>query len=98
MVPVESIKTSLVIPVKNEEESLARLFSSIACQTLPPDEIIIVDGGSTDHTVDKVKAEALQNNRIRIIEAGEATPGRGRNLGIASASNDWIALTDAGIS
>lgn len=35
--------------------------------------------------------------RFRIIEAGDATPGRGRNAGIAVALNDWIALTDAGI-
>jgi len=32
-----------------------------------------------------------------VIEAGPATPGRGRNIGIAHAANDWIALTDAGI-
>jgi glycosyltransferase involved in cell wall biosynthesis len=56
-----------------------------------------VDGGSRDSTVEKIAAAARRDNRIRVIEAGVATPGRGRNLGIAAARHEWIALTDAGI-
>ncbi len=43
-----SLKISLVIPLYNEEDSLEKLVESINRQTFQPDEIILVDGGSTD--------------------------------------------------
>jgi len=88
---------SLVIPVRDEERSIDALLDSIVAQTWPPDEIIFVDGGSRDGTLEKLGAACRRDNRIRVIEAGDATPGRGRNLGIAAALFEWVALTDAGI-
>ncbi|MEP7337476.1 MAG: glycosyltransferase [Acidobacteriota bacterium] len=95
-----SLKISLVVPVKNEVDSIARLLNSIAMQTRPPDEVLIVDGGSTDGTA--LLIEAWANERklddwVRVLRVDEATPGKGRNIGIAAASHEWIALTDAGI-
>ena len=46
------LRISLIVPVRDEEGSLARLVSSIRAQTRQPDEIILVDGGSTDRTVE----------------------------------------------
>jgi glycosyltransferase involved in cell wall biosynthesis len=91
------IHISLVIPVRDEEASLPALLESIASQSRQPDEIVIVDGGSKDRTVEMLREAALRDRRIRIVETDHATPGKGRNLGIAAASNEWIALTDAGI-
>jgi glycosyltransferase involved in cell wall biosynthesis len=88
---------SLVIPVRNESATIGDLIDSVSAQTYSPDEIIFVDGGSVDDTMAKLYPQSQMDERIRVIEAGEATPGRGRNIGIASARNDWIALTDAGI-
>lgn len=88
---------SLVIPVYNEAATIPSLLQSIAEQTHQPDEIVFVDGGSTDNTVSLLRSAIAQNPRIRVVEAGRATPGKGRNLGIAAASYEWIALTDAGI-
>jgi glycosyltransferase involved in cell wall biosynthesis len=88
---------SLVVPLRNEEASLAMLVESIRRQTRLPDEVILVDGGSTDATVELARSLTRGDARFRIIEAGPATPGRGRNVGIAAASHVWIALTDAGI-
>ncbi len=88
---------SMVIPVRDEIATLEALLASIRVQTIQPDETIFVDGGSTDSTVAMLRAAATQDGRIRVIEAGEASPGRGRNVGISAASFDWIALTDAGI-
>jgi glycosyltransferase involved in cell wall biosynthesis len=87
---------SLVVPVRNEEESLGRLVASILGQTWPPDEVLLVDGGSTDRTVEVARALTGGDTRFRVVEAGEATPGRGRNVGVAAARNPWIAFTDAG--
>src|SRR5437016_8551578 len=77
---VASLRISLVVPVRNEEASLPGLISSIRRQTRAPDEIILVDGGSTDQTVTVATELSTDDPRFRILEAGEATPGRGRNV------------------
>jgi glycosyltransferase involved in cell wall biosynthesis len=88
---------SLVIPVRDESATVRDLVDSIVSQTSPPDEVIFVDGGSKDDTVRRLREAAKRDERIRVIEAGDATPGRGRNVGISAARYEWIALTDAGI-
>ena len=92
----EKLEVSVVIPVRNEEASLAELIASLKTQTYQPAEIVIVDGGSTDGTVLLARRLAAGDDRFHVIEAGDATPGRGRNIGIAAARCEWIALTDAG--
>jgi len=91
------IPVSLVIPVRDEEASIDALLATIAAQTYPPAEVIFVDGGSTDHTVERLRIAGESDSRMRVLAAGPATPGRGRNVGISAAANSWIALTDAGI-
>jgi glycosyltransferase involved in cell wall biosynthesis len=94
------VKVSLVVPVKNEADSIEWLMSSVAGQTRLPDEMIVVDGGSEDGTPEIV--EEWMNRRSlsdwgRVDRLDEATPGKGRNTGVAKAKYDWIAFTDAGI-
>lgn len=91
------LAVSLVVPVRNEEASLAALVESIRRQTHQPAEVILVDGGSTDATVRIARETAAADETLRVIEAKEATPGRGRNIGIGAARFEWVALTDAGI-
>lgn len=88
---------SLVIPVRNEAATLSALWCSITQQSLPPSEIVVVDGGSTDGTVELARRLAAGDSRLRIEEVGPANPGQARNVGIARATHEWIALTDAGI-
>lgn len=90
-------QVSLVIPIRNEESSIENLIESITVQTFQPDEIILVDAGSTDRTVEIVERLAAANAKIKLIKTDGATPGKGRNIGIEGARNEWIALTDAGI-
>lgn len=91
------LRISLVVPVRDESGTLDELLASIASQDLAPDEILFVDGGSEDDTPGRLRASSSRIPALRLIEAGAATPGRGRNVGIAEARNEWIALTDAGI-
>jgi glycosyltransferase involved in cell wall biosynthesis len=88
---------SLVVPVKDEAGSIERLIRSIQRQLRPPDEVVIVDGGSSDGTVALIRDLVGDDDRYRLVEAGAATPGHGRNLGIDAAVHPWVALTDAGI-
>ena len=86
---------SLIITVLNEARSLPVLLDSIAAQTRQPDEIIICDGGSSDNTIDLLRAE--KRFSLRIIERPGSNISQGRNAAIAVASGDVIASTDAGV-
>jgi glycosyltransferase involved in cell wall biosynthesis len=91
-----TFRVSLVVPVRDEAETIHELLASIGAQTRPPDEVLIVDGGSRDDTPARVREAARRDSSLRLVEAGEATPGRGRNVGIEAARHEWVALTDAG--
>jgi glycosyltransferase involved in cell wall biosynthesis len=91
---VKKLRISVCIPARNEATTLPLLLASLANQTLPPDEVILADGGSVDNTV--AVARACTTPRIRIVECGPAFPGRARNLAIAAAANSQVALIDAG--
>src|SRR5579872_5251172 len=90
------VRVSVVIPMRNEASSIHELIGSLQRQLLPPDEVILVDGGSTDQTVALAKQLCGDDPHYRIIEAGPATPGRGRNIGYKTAKFEWIAFMDAG--
>ncbi len=88
---------SLIIPILNEESSIKLLISGIQSQTRMPNEVIFVDGGSTDKTIEMIDQAVLKNPIFKIIKTSKSSPGKGRNIGIENARNEWIALTDAGI-
>lgn len=90
-------RVSLIVAVRNEADSIAELLSSIEAQSRPPDEVVIVDGGSTDGTPDLVRSIAGDDHRYQVVEAGPAGPGRGRNVGRLVARHEWLAFTDGGI-
>ena len=91
------VKVSVVVPVRDEEQSIRELLDSLLAQTRPPDEIVIADGGSVDATPQIIEEYIRKGAPVRLIRAGAALPGRGRNLGAAQASFDWLGFTDAGI-
>ncbi len=85
---------SVVIPVFNRRREILRAIASVIGQTRQPDEILIVDDGSTDGTVDAVAA--LQEPRVRILRlARNQGAAAARNAGIEAAHGDWIALLDS---
>ena len=88
------MKTSVIIPVRNEELSIRALLESLRNQTLKPAEIVITDGGSTDATPDIIAEFVDRGEPIHLIREHAALPGRGRNLAAAAAENEWIAFID----
>lgn len=89
------MRVSVVVPVLNEEQSIRALLDGLLHQTRPPDEIVIIDGGSTDATPRIV--EGYKTARVRLIREANALPGRGRNVGVAGATHEWLAFIDAGV-
>lgn len=88
---------SIIIPLYNKELSIHQTLSSIYNQTFTDFELVIVDDGSTDKSVEKV--EEFMNSRgltnIRIIKQKNAGPGAARNTGSKNAKADWIVFIDA---
>ena len=91
------MKISVIIPVRNEEQSIAPLLDSLISQTAKPSEIVITDAGSTDRTAAIIEAYDQTAVPIRLLRAGAALPGRARNLAAAQAANEWLAFIDAGV-
>jgi glycosyltransferase involved in cell wall biosynthesis len=89
------MKVTLIITVLNEARSLPTLLDSIAAQTRLPDEVIVCDGGSSDHTIELLRSES--RFALRVIERPGSNISQGRNAAIAAASGDVIAATDAGV-
>jgi len=94
---------SVASTVLNERDDIDSLVESLMRQTLAPAEVIIVDGGSTDGTWERL--EATQSKYPTLIPIRDEScslqrsPGpiaRGRNVAIAAASSDVIACADAG--
>ncbi|GAB6091483.1 glycosyltransferase family 2 protein [Spirochaeta dissipatitropha] len=90
-----SHSVSVIIPTYNREALLMQALDSVFAQTIPPDEVLVVDDGSTDATLERL--EPLQNsNKIRLIESGHSgMPGRARNIGVTEASGDLVAFLDS---
>jgi glycosyltransferase involved in cell wall biosynthesis len=85
---------SVVIPAYNAEKYIKGSIESVIKQTYPYSEIIIVDDGSSDNTINVVKS--INDNRIRLIEHTQNKgPGAARNTAISAAKGKWIALLDA---
>ena len=84
------MKISVVIPAYNAERFLPRCLKSVFAQTLKPEEVIVVDDGSTDNTA--ALAAELGTTVISQTNSGIAAA---RNNGIRHASGEWIALLDA---
>lgn len=92
------MKVSVIATVLNEGEAIGRLLDSLADQTRPPDEVVIVDGGSTDGTWEVLTAWAASERLpLRVLRNPGANISAGRNAAIAAAEGEVIASTDAGV-
>ncbi|PJZ54644.1 glycosyltransferase family 2 protein [Leptospira adleri] len=87
---------TVVIPTYNREKKILNSIESVLRQTKVPQEILIVDDGSTDATVFSIK-ERFSNflERIRILSLEHRGVSFARNRGVEAASTDWIAFLDS---
>lgn len=90
----QPMRISLIATVRNERATIETFLDSLIGQTLRPDEIVIVDGASTDGTLEILNDYAARYG-VRVISQA-CNIAQGRNLGIAAATGTHIAVTDAG--
>jgi glycosyltransferase involved in cell wall biosynthesis len=84
---------SIVVPLWNKQRLVSSTVASVLAQSVQDFELIIVDDGSTDGSLDRLAA--FDDPRITILAQPNAGPGAARNRGIEAARHDWIALLDA---
>lgn len=89
------MKISICITTLNEEGNIGLLIDSLLSQYTKPDEIVVVDGGSTDRTVKIIREYQKKSSRIKLL-VQKSSRAIGRNLGVKLAKNEIIAITDAG--
>ncbi len=85
------MKVTLITTVLNASDRVGAFLESVAWQTRSPDEVVVVDGGSTDGGLEILRGSA----EVSLVEQPGANIARGRNLAIASATHDVIAVSDA---
>ncbi|MCS6835897.1 MAG: glycosyltransferase [Anaerolineae bacterium] len=89
-------RISLIVTVLNEADNIARLLDSLLAQTRLPDEVVIVDGGSTDGT-QAILSRYRACMPLQVIVQAGCNISQGRNLAIQHANGDILAITDAGV-
>ncbi|TKW65978.1 MAG: glycosyltransferase [Paracoccus denitrificans] len=91
-------RISVIMPSWNRESVVSRALSSAFNQSLPPAEVILVDDGSEDRTLEVVRsdfASQIADGVLRIIEADHGGVSAARNHGLAAATGDLIAYLDS---
>lgn len=85
-------RIAAVIPTYNRAALVCRAIESALAQTRPPDEIVVVDDGSTDDTAQRVSA---YGDRVRYLRQDNAGVSAARNAGVAASRCEWIAFLDS---
>lgn len=95
---------SIIVPVHNAENFIEDTIDCVRGQSYKNWELILIEDGSTDHTMDRMKAclEEIRDERIRLVERKIGSPeeknfgaARARNLGLSLAKGRYIAYLDA---
>lgn len=89
------VKVSVIIPIYNTEKYLNKCLNSLTHQTLSDIEIICVNDGSTDKSIDILRNFASQDHRIKIIEQENKKQGAARNAGMKIAQGEYIGFVDS---
>lgn len=88
-------KVSVIIPVYNVEPFLARCLDSVVGQTLREIEIICIDDGSPDRSIDILRRYAARDERIRVISQENRGLGGARNRGFDAARGEYVLFVDS---
>ncbi|HOZ03579.1 MAG TPA: glycosyltransferase [Candidatus Woesebacteria bacterium] len=93
----KQLAVSVIVTVLNEVGSVDSLIKALTAQSYLPREVIVVDGGSTDGTWDKLQQLARKSKKISlVVEQKRGNRSVGRNRAVELAESPWIAITDAG--
>ena len=93
--PTKSIPVSILVPVYNVEFYLEKCLNSIISQSLKNIEIICINDGSTDNSLNILKSYAKKDERIRIINKKNTGYGNTLNVGLDAAYGEYIGIVES---
>jgi len=86
---------SIILPVYNVEEFIEQGMDSLIGQTLKRIEIIAVDDGSTDRSLEILKGYAARDSRVKVFTQKNKFAGAARNLGLSHARGEYVIFLDS---
>lgn len=86
---------SVIMAAYNAEDFIAPAIESILSQTYRDFELIIINDGSTDNTLEVIRHYLERDSRVRVIQSDRVGAAGARNLGINQAKYPWVAIMDA---
>lgn len=92
---MSSLKVSVIIPVHNAESTIGRCLESVLTQDLGDFEVVCIDDGSTDGSLNVLRYYQAQHPRITILEQKNEFAGVARNNGMRVARGEYLAFVDA---
>jgi glycosyltransferase involved in cell wall biosynthesis len=87
-----SMSISVVIPAYNAAQFIRETLDSVLNQTLPADEVLVIDDGSTDETASIAES---YGSAVRVFRRPNSKQSVSRNFGVQEAKSEWIAFNDA---
>lgn len=88
-------KISIVVPVYNSEKYLEKTLSALKCQSYTNIEIILIDDGSTDSSLDICRRASKEDERILCYSVPNGGPSNARNIGLSKATGEYIGFCDS---
>ncbi len=86
---------SVIIPVYNRQDVVSECVQSVLAQSDPDFEIILIDDGSTDRTMEICRELAMQDTRIVLLEGGHGGVSAARNRGLEAARGEYLLFLDS---
>ena len=86
-------KISVILPVYNSQKFIKKAIESVLDQTFSDFELIIVNDGSTDSTLDIIRD--FKDKRIRLLNQSNQGPGAARNNALEMADGDYVMFLDS---
>lgn len=87
-------KISIIVPIYNVADYMERCISSLVSQTIKDIQIIAVNDGSTDSSLEIIQEFALKDKRIQVIDKENGGVSSARNIGLQHASGEFIGFVD----